>query len=222
MFFLLLVACAPANFSKPADSSNGNFADTAEADTANDDTGSPQLMPCYQVSLEGGHFGCYETMPYISIDSETMVPVIGDEGSVAWDITVSAAPEGWVIINDLYLSLVFDDRSGSGWIDHVMDHITFTDQNDREHGIGVENSNPAVKSLAIGEVVGSAGDVAVPTVDAGDDQIVTVAIDITDLDLSNDDTIGLNLGSYQTWSYEGGGPITSQFNSTDGTVFLFP
>lgn len=200
----------------PEDQDSGDVADTAEEVVG--DSGSTD-SECYTLEgLTGSN--CYATRPYIEIDMELAVGVYDSE-FVSWDITVEAAPEGWVGINDLGAWLSFYDASGTGWTSELIDRLAYTDESDSEHAIGVVNSNGGGKSVVVGEVVGAEGGWAVGPVDAADTVVVTFTLDIQDLDVGNGDWVQLDLNTYQTWSSDEATAVESQFGDMIGTRFLF-
>ena len=221
MFVLIALACsAPSSSfdSKPFSDDSAAAEDTAE-DIGSVDTAAVEDSPCYPLEGRSGG-GCYTTRPFISNEFELAVPVYSGD-SVSWDVTVRAAPEGWVGLNDLGGRLSFHDAFGSGWTSSVMDRLTYVDQFDAQHGIGVENSNPGGKSIVVGEIVSAEGDWAVDPVAANDSVVVTFAFDIEGLGVVNGDWIELDLNSYQFWSSDETSSTESQFGDMVGTKFLF-
>lgn len=202
------------------DSSDTAYAaDTAE-DIGGDTAGAVDSdSPCH--SLEGrAGTGCYETRPYFVIDMETAVQV-SQSDFVAWDVGIRAAPEGWIAINDLGAWISFRDASRTGWTEDILDHLSYVDQYGEEHAIGVLNSSPDGKSVAVGEIVGAEGDWVVPMVDAGETVTVTFTLDISGLAVGKGDWVELDLNSYQRWSSDQVTSIESQFGDAVGTRFLF-
>lgn len=223
MFFsLALLACTAPGASldsKVSPDDTGVVEDTAE-DIGTTDTAVADDSPCYPLEGHSGT-GCYTTRPYIQNTFELAVPVYGGS-SVSWDVTVEAAPEGWIGLNNLAGWLSFNDASGSGWTSEVMDgRLTYEDQYGDRHYIGVENSNPGGKSIVVGELVSAQGDWAVGSVDAGDTVVVTFSLNLEGLDVGSGDWIELDLNSYQEWSSAETSSTSSQFGAMPGTKFLF-
>lgn len=215
MFAFLLIACSAS----PTDSVSFDV----EIDSASEgEIEVTYVEPeCYEFALENGGTACYNTRPYFTMNNGFLVAV-EDAAVLVWTMNVRAAEEGWVEVNDLNLSLSFSDKSGSGWTSEVMDRLNYTDQNGDEHGIEVMNSNPAGKSLAIGEVVGSQGDLAVPRVYPDKSAMLTFTLDVDGLNLCDGDTVELGTLDYQTWSANDADSTATAFGAMLGTTFYFP
>ncbi len=221
MFFLLIACSTPKPTTIPIEPSRGWI---AIADTGFDSTGSDTATDtdseCYV--LEGRtklETDCYTTRPYIEIRCELAVGVY-DSNSVIWDVTVEAAPEGWVGVNTLGTWLSIQDSSGTGWTEGLIDRLSYLDQNGDSHAISVVNSNTSGMSVVVGSVETEEG-WAVDSVEAGHAVTVRFVLDIQGLDVHNGDWVQLDLNEYQTWSSDEVTSVESRFESQLGTRFLF-
>jgi hypothetical protein len=224
MFVLILslVACTDIFPSAPVDLVDGAVTEDTSIEEA------AEILEvedhCYELELSSGGVGCYTTRPYFSITNDGDVRVDEETAEVSWTFTVTAAPEGSVILNTGRFDLVTDDNSGTGWSTAGYSNPSFVAENGDGKTMVTTNSNPGGRSLAVGEEVGAQGAVAVGTVSAGDTTEVTITFDISELALGAGDWIRLDVSSAQDWSIrssEESNGATSYFGEMQGTTFTF-
>lgn len=178
----------------------------------------------YELQVYQSNAWCFETRPYFFIQNETAVNADGS-ATISWQILVSAALEGPITVNTMRFWLSYQDQSGSGWTDpDIEDRLTFIDQNGETHGVHVVYGNSGGRSLTVGEEVSAQGDVAVPSVAAGEMVTIILVLNVDGMALSDGDEIRLDLTEYQTWStapseYSAG--VTTEFARQEGTTFMF-